>query len=608
MSSPPLTCERARVELSARLDGEADVATLEAIEAHLAGCEECRAHEQTIASVRRSLRTQPAEPVPDLSRDILWRVRNDPARERAPTAWRSRLRVGALAAAVAALLVAGAALPFVERPANVAAASDIARRVRRAARSLSSYQAVFRVVERGWHPLVPVRHMRAAVAYVAPERFRLRVWDHADYPETGRWPRNDVLVVADEHRWAIREPWSCPTGGLPTCPVGVERRRITARQPFDGAATLPTDIIVPLETLASSEGFHVIGLEQVAGRDAYHVELPYRRAAPLVASLQAGGTWRSFRPFDRVDLWIERSTWFPLRFEVRRGSGSPLLSVRAISFSDRRPSRALFAVPAEGVAKDGGFRPSRELASRPPAYVAGLDPYRQGTTSIGQEIRAYAGGMTWLKVTYDRPRPPDLVTSAEEVHLGDAGFAYYQPAEGWAEDAAGRRRVDVYGRRRYVHLESNLSRAELLRVARSLSVRGRRMHGTIRRGGVSVRRLGPDSRQLPFVETPGYLPEGYERSSSFLTRSRGGRRTVTTYYRTPESEFDGFGIRITQGRPINMLPPSSEALHSYRVHGQPVRWSSERGEAEWREGSTYRAVAAPSFGWATVARIIRGMR
>ena len=554
------------------------------------------------------LRAQPAEPVPDLSGEILARVER--LRGPRPGSRRQRVRVAGIAAAAAALLVAGAALPFVERPPHLAAAGEIAREVRAAARTLPSYRATFAVVERGWHPRVPVRRMRASVSFLAPERFRLEIRDRTRYPSTGSWPRNDVVLVSAPRAWSIREPWSCPQGGLPRCAVGVERRRIVARQPFDGAGSLPTDIIVPLETLASSGGFTVLGEDRVLGRPAYRLLLPYRRAAPLVASLQAGGTWRSFEPFDRVHLWIDRETWFPLRFEVRRGDGPTLLGVRALSFTgSRSPARSAFRVSRAGLAKDAGFRERSRLRSRSPSYVAGLEPYRHGVTATGQEIRTYAEGLTWLKVTYDDPTRPDLLTTAEEVRLGRSGYAYFQPAAGWAEEGPSRRRVDVFGREARVHLESNLARAELLRVARSLGVRGRRLSGTVRRGGVLVKRLRPEAAlDFPFVLTPTYLPQGYEPGSAFLTRSREGRRTVTIYYRRAEADFDGFGIRITEGRPVSLLPPSSESLHSFPVAGRTVRWSEERGEAEWLDGSSYRAVAAPSFGWEIAARIIEGLR
>jgi hypothetical protein len=522
--------------------------------------------------------------------------------------WGPRLRVAGIAAAAAALLVAGASLPFVERPADLAAAADIARHVRNAARALSSYRATFAIVERGWHRDVPVRRMRASVAFAAPERFRLEVRDRTRYPARGHWPRNTVTIVANARRWSIREPWSCPAAGLPRCPVGMETRGIARRQPFDGASALPTDIMVPLETLASSDGVTVLSEERVLGRRALRLALPYHRAAPLVSALQAGGNWRSFEPFDRVDLWIDRATWFPLRFEVRRRGGPVLFGVRALRFEESHSGGENFQPARGGTVKDGGFRPRGSVPGPLPTYVAGLAPYRRGLTSGGQSVRTYADGMTWLKVTYDEATAPDLVTTAEEVPLGDSGYAYYQPAAGWSLDDLARRRIDVFGRHVHVHLESNLARAQLVRVARSLGITGRRLQGTVRRGGFSVRRLRPAAAgRFGFVKTPAYLPDGYTASSAFLTRSR-GRRTVTIYYKRAEAEFDGFGIRITQGRPVTMLPPTSESLHSFSVGARSVRWSEERGEAEWRDGDTYRAVAAPSFGWRVAARIVESLR
>lgn len=614
--SPEIECADARVELSARLDGEVDEATSRSLDAHVRSCASCRAHEHAISRVRRTLRARPAEPVPDLSDAILAAVRlaEDPPRGASlPSShktWGARLRVAGIAAAAAALVMLGASLPFVETPPDLAAAGEIAARVRAAARDLHSYRATFEILERGWHPDVPVRHLTATVSFRAPERFRLQVRDRTVYPSGGRWPRNDVEIIANARRWWIREPSSCPRGGMPQCAVGVETRSIVRRQPFDSTSSLPTDIIVPLETLASSGDFEVVGTERFLGRSAYRVALPYRRAVPLVLALEGGGVWRDFQPFDRVEVWIDRKTWFPLRFEVVRAGRSPLLSVRATSFTETPEfGPRAFAAPRRGIVKDGGFRPSRRLRSPRPGFVAGLRRYREGVLAGGQEIRTYADGMTWLKITYDRGRPAAFLTTAEQIRLGPSDFAYYQPAAGSSAQEAFDRRVDLFGARVHVHLESNLARAELLRVARSLPLRARRLPDSVRRGGVSVKRITPaGAARLGFVRAPTFLPSGYRASAAFLSRSRDGRRTVTVYYRRAEAEFDGFGIRITQARPVGMLPPTSESLHSFRVDGRHVRWSEQRGEAEWRDGATYRAVAVPSFGWTTAARIIEGLR
>ncbi|MFN2488558.1 MAG: zf-HC2 domain-containing protein [Actinomycetota bacterium] len=605
-------CELMRVELSARLDDEIDEATAAALEAHLEMCPDCRSHAGEIERVRRMLRAQAAEAVPDLSQHILARIAlEDPAAPR----WAARLRIAAVAAVAAAAVLIGASLPFSDVPPEVAAAGDIAREVRRAARALEAYRATFDVTERGWHSDVPVRRFTARIAFRAPESFRLEVRDNTSYPGPGVWPPNDVVIVANARRWWIQEPTTCPTAALPECAVsaGLEERTIAHRQPFDGMAGLPTDIVVPLETLASSGGFDVVGEDVVLGRPTYRVALPYRQAVPLVMSLQAGGSWRTFRPGDRVDVWIDRQTWFPLRFEVTR-RGSRLLTVSATAFEEpRRLGRPLFDAPSTGLRRDGGFSRAEVegLDVTGPAFTADLRPYRAGTTEGGQRVLSYARGMTWLKVAYDRVRQGAYYysTTAEQVPLGSNGVAYYEPATQSPDVAPVKRRVDVYGKRMHVHLESNLSKSQLLRVASSLDMRGERIPRTRHEGGLVIRSIRPAAAErVPFFEAPEHVPDGYEARTALLSRSLDGRRTVTVLYRHAEAEFDGAGIRITQARPLRLFPPTSESFAPTMVGAASGRWSHERGELEWLEHDVYRAVSAPSFGRATALRIARSLR
>ena len=73
-----LDCERAREQISARLDGE--LADAHALEAHLAGCARCRAHERSLAAVSRSFAAlREPTPVPDLWEEIERRARPRPA-------------------------------------------------------------------------------------------------------------------------------------------------------------------------------------------------------------------------------------------------------------------------------------------------------------------------------------------------------------------------------------------------------------------------------------------------------------------------------------------------------------------------------------------------
>ena len=290
-----------------------------------------------------------------------------------------------------------------------------------------------------------------------------------------------------------------------------------------------------------------------------------------------------------------------------------LLDVRATSFSaSPRLDPGLFRVPKRGLVKDGAFspRPWDRLAVDAPAYVAGLERYRAGLTS-GRAILSFSDGMTWLKVTADPGShlATDATRTAEQVMLPGGRFAYYEPAVESSPTEASKRRVDVYGARRRIHLESNLGRDALLRVAASLDVRGRRLPALSHEGGLTVERVDPRrATSLRPALAPTYLPAGYRPSAAFLSRSSDGRRTVTLYLRKPEATYDGFGIRITQSRPVRTLPPTSERFRAISAGALRARWSPERGELEWIDHGTLRAVAAPSFGPGVAVRIARGLR
>jgi hypothetical protein len=403
---------------------------------------------------------------------------------------------------------------------------------------------------------------------------------------------------------------------------------VVNRQPFDKSSSLPTDIVMPLETLASAPGFHVLGEHPVLGREAYEVELPYRQAIPLIGAIEAGGIWRSFEPTDPVRLWIDTQTLFPLRVEVDAGSGvarrvwaasrgyddrpgKALLTVDTTSFSAAPARHAVFVPPTSATARDGGFTgaPFDRVAAEAPTFVDGLRAYRAGTTEEGQQVLTYASGITYLKVTSEPERSslPFYENTAEEIHLPDGeGWAYYQPAS----ETSGRR-LDIYGAAHHVQLDSNLARSTLLEVARSLNTVGRRAPrriGTLK--GLTVERVAPARAygKAGFAREPSYLPTGYAATAALLSRAENGEKTLSVYYRSPEAEYGGFGIRVAQSAPTELLPPGSVDFIDVRVGGEIARWSPDRGELEWIDHGVYRAVAAPSFDLSTVVRIAQSLR
>ncbi len=115
-----MDCVRARLALSAELDGEAaGVAAAPLLAAHLARCPSCRGWQQDAVTVTRRVRLTSATPPPDLFERILLHTR-----PRARWLWVTRLRVVGLLLCAAGQLalslpdLAGQVLPGASREAD----------------------------------------------------------------------------------------------------------------------------------------------------------------------------------------------------------------------------------------------------------------------------------------------------------------------------------------------------------------------------------------------------------------------------------------------------------------------------------------------------------
>ena len=595
------SCDDVRLDLSARLDGEVDEATSARLDEHLSTCAACRVHEDALRSVKRAVALQAATPVRDLAPAITRELTRGAIAKRKER--RSLLRTAIAAAAVTALVLSSAVLPWRD-DADIARASEITRAVRAAAADIGSYHAEFEITERGWNAAVAERRFTAEIFFEAPESIRIEIDDRTDYPGPG-WPTNDASLIAGPDKWWLRETASCPAAALPGCAVSPEPevRALEARQPFDGTTALPTDLILPLETLAEDDGLTVLGREPVRGRDAHHVVLQEWQAEPLIGSLQFAGTWHDFPPTARVDLWLDSETWFPLRFTVR--SDRAELAVTTTSLE--QPPRfdiSPFVPPSGGDVRDGGFR-ARDSGPHPlPAALGDLEPYRDGVTGNGQTVDTFADGMSWLKVLTDRVTQPSLETfTGELVELDDGSFGYFEPSS----DSL-RRTLEVFGPDGRVRLETNLPRSELIRIAASVPIEGRAFDRLETTNGSIERIALADVAASDHALRPTYLPEGFRFSSAFASRTAGEGETLSTYYRRIETGSSMGEIRITQAAGVAVLSPTSEDLISVRVAGTVARWSPSRSELEWLDGTTYRAVAVPGFDLATAVAIARGMR
>lgn len=647
-----MRCEVSERELSARLDGEVDRGLEAALDEHLGTCPSCRAFQEGGRRLREVVRLQPAAPVPDLVPEIMAAVREEALRARRlpdtrrprgllPPGW-ARPAAALVAGFVAAVLLLGG-LPVLRRPGPAPAlATEIPRLVVQAARGITTYRATFEIEEQNFREEVPLRRLVSRVAFGAPEGFHVVVRDLTSYPSV-EWPRNDLSLTVDGGRWSVAGPATCPRESLPACPtVGRDERAVRGREPFDGDAPLPTDIVLPVRTLSGSDRVEVVGEGSVLGRATVVLRLAYADAVPLFAYLQAGGLWRPFFPRDEVLVSLDRETWFPLAYEVRpAGSaerdawaqrhglppeppGQRVFHARALSF-DPSPGRVRIPPPPATGARDAGFRDvhfdelARESGLEPlvPSRQAGLEPYRAGIFVAegrppDEVLLSYTKGLAWLKIrqTARWPEPAlygDVGALASPIDLPGGGIAYYEPAT-----ATLGRRLSIHAEEGDLYLESNLPLPRLLEVAGSLPVRGIEVPDEWlerRWRGGSVREQVPIEQAIglvPDLLLPTHLPPDYRLWTNRVVLA-GEEVGVTTYFRRPGAELEGIGIRLHQAPGAGLPPPMDPDVVAVLVRGVTGRYSPTRGELEWVEDGVYRSLRAATLDLAGLLRIAESL-
>jgi hypothetical protein len=629
-----VNCDRAQAFLSSRLDGERSSDRVSAaVDDHTSSCPRCRAFEASALRLRTSVRVRPAEPVPDLVGSIMARVSSAdqaPARRRwrmpMPDARRSSgsRRLTPVVAAIIAGIMAGSVVvggPW-QRPATgPIAAAAVVMNVRERAPSLDAFAATFAVTEHGLSPDVPERRLRMDVEFLAPQRFRLDVHDETIYPST-RWTPTNLTFIADGsstyRSGATGCPADLPAGGCPPT-----RTTITTRSSYSVRAPAPADLVLPLTTFASADGIQVLGADRVAGRDAIRVRLSFARARALFPFLELGGTWRPFFDDDRVDLWLDLSGWFPLRYtvypstdpsrrpwELRFGlpeepTGEPIFDVRLTSVDRDPPDPSTFDVPGWSRAPDVplasfprrvGYLPVTptspgELRLSSAVVPPGDDP------DAPRSVLLYTDGLAYVRIG-ERPDwrgrtlfgPVD--EAAQRVDLAGGGVAYYEPAgEGLG------RRLAIHASGTNVFLESNLPRAQLLALAASLPVRGETLPAswrTLTGSGISIERVAPEealARSPIAVELPSTLPAGYVLASaqvaSDATAARNDVIAVSFVFRQRETDAAG-GPIVLHVQPGEALPPASSAHQALvDLDGTQARWTPSREQLEWIAGGAY---------------------
>ncbi|MCI0634927.1 MAG: zf-HC2 domain-containing protein [Actinobacteria bacterium] len=628
--------EQAERLLSARVDGERLSPRAEAaLEHHLASCATCAAFERGTYRLREAARFELAPAVPDLVDEVMAAVKAEPRPPRLrvvrPAGGRRSLLprlapaiAGLLVGAIAGSLVVGG--PWQDRPGDAAlAAAEVTEGVAAAAVTLDAYQATFAITERNLSAEVSDRELTMRVWFEAPERFRLDIEDETTYPVEST--PTDLRLVVDGPDWYAAGPAPCPTS---TCPL--RESLVRNRLPFSTSARIPTDLVLPLTTLADAGGVTVLGRGEVLGRAAVRVEVPFERAEPLFPFLDLGlGEWRPFFPRDRVRIWLDERSWFPLRWDVFPATGAErddwalrfglpeepsreaVFSAVALEASMAAPRPGVFDIPSGVRARDEGAR-AIDVADLPevtgfepvaPAQIGGLEPYRAvlpegAANGGGGTLLAYADGLSYVALGETRswgaqvPFGP-VGLQAEEVALAGGGVAYFEPATG--EHG---RRVSIHAVGTDLYLETNLPRADLLAAAASLPIEGLPMPEAWRvreLDGATVSRVSLEQARamVPFdVGLPTDLPPGFGFASAELVDTGTGLG-VTLFLRSTDADA-GIGTIRLHFQPATHLPPATSATQvTVEVGDVRGRFTPDRSQLEWVDGGLYRSLDAPGL-------------
>lgn len=630
-----MRCEAAQLALSEAMDVRTSTAA-DVIE-HVEGCPVCSGFEAGAWRVRELSRFEIAPEVPDLGPRIMELVQREaePAWVRRTIRRRSRgiLSPGPLRRVAVALvsgLVVGAVLTgggLIPRPARdtSALATSIPRRLVGAATGLTAYRATFDITELHWTKAVPRRTFVADLAFRAPESFRVVVRDTTRYP-AGTWPHNDLSLVTDGRAWRITGPNPCPRQALPACSDrGPVTRTVVGRPPFDPDTMRPTDVIVPMTVLAAQRRVDVVGQDRVGTRGAVVVELAYQDASPLFQYLRFLGSWRPFFPQDRVVLWLDESSWFPVKYEVfpaagpdrtlwasqnglpREAADGAIFSATARPFDPTAapPGASSFRVRRSNPT-DAGFRDGAPARVPAPSWTDGLSLWRSGAFErsaarpFDEAVDAYAKGLSWVTVTsvtgWTDLRAFGVGPFAEPVQLAN-GSGFYEAAS-----STDPRRVGLHTSGGEFLVASNLPRATLLRVASSLQVEALPQPAAWRvqrwSGGETETGLTPAAvvDRAPFaVVLPSAVPAGYRAAVGTVSTS-GPAATVTILYRRTAAELDGVGLLLTESTGRSLPPPEEAGVGSVVLaRGLSARWSPQRHLLEWIDGGGYRSLTSPGL-------------
>ena len=609
-----MRCEDALVAVSSRADGELPPADGDALDTHLAVCDDCRRFVDGVAWVRSSLRVEPVGRAPDIGPAVVALARAEPRQRR------GRVAVAAAVAAVAGL-VAGATFVGIGSDGRSPAAADVPARVLAAQDGITAVDGRYTVSEpQGGGG----RTFEADLTYRAPESLALRVQETT----AGAAPaeRSDGALVVDADRWWHEATRQCsPAAGLVRCPAQPLRwsRSVTGREPFSDDAPVPLELVSPVDGFALSAPPTGLGHRTIAGHEAVGVSVTAAQVAGLLDGLSAAVELRPVHPTDPVELWLEEDHFVPLALVVRAAGGPERAAWATSAAVDDVPGDVVLrvdatdvrindpddpvAAPAEGAdeAVDVGFRAAPEgdpvvsEVPEPQRVPAGFAAYRRGVVSTpggpSVGVRSWSDGRAWFAVRATAQWPGgrlfgSLGADVRPVDLGAAGTGY---ASGDGQQVA------VHTGGLDVVVRGSLPSGDIRDIAADLGI-----------VGVPV----PDdwaeatsaSDSDAMAALPGLLTAGpIDGFGPPAFRVTGPRDDVSV-----TEARSGPGDRaftLTQWRSASLVPPSAGDEVATEVRGAAGRYSPQRGELEWVESGLAVSLGSDTLGLADLLDIARGL-
>jgi hypothetical protein len=543
-----------------------------------------------------------------------------------PSRWAARW-LPAAACLVVGLLI-GSVLVGGWRTTPTPAAAQVPERVAAAQFDVASLSAELEIVERGWNEQVPSRTFAGTIDYQAPETLAMHLVDTTAYP-TDDWVANDVDLVLHDRQWWARGPRACPSAAQPGCTSPDPRLAVIDNvSPHDDGAALPLDLVVPVRSFLRSPEPRSLGARTIDGHDSIGVEVSAAQVAPLLDGLRPAGNLRELFASDVVSLWLDATTWTPLRFEVRASDDPdrrtwaidrgyverPGDEILAVALRDQRVNQGvvpqrLERAPEGGVRRDAGFVPlpagGTATTSLPPELRSpnvdpgtipdGLVRSTAGVVGAGTPhatlVETWSGGSGWVKVAstagWDGTRLfGDLGSPVRRTTAGD-GSVTYASLDG--------SRVAVHADGLDVVVTGSLDAAALARIADGLGVRGTAVPADWDEAATESVESATDL--LPELLVPT-LDAGFD-----VGAVRADGNVVTQAYAGAGSR--GFVLVEAPGEQLS--PPLDMAVSGVRVRGRDGRFSASRGELEWVEADRVHRITSSTLTRAELLAIAEGL-